>query len=176
VRETKDIRLFFALWPDDDLRKRLRDAADGIPIEGAGRRVPQDNLHLTLHFIGNIYFEEMVCLQRQARRVRADNFSFDIDCRGSFNKPRVAWLGCRDAPAALGELQAQLGRQLQLCAYRPEARRYHPHVTVARKIAPLTDNAPFEPISWKVTEFALVEVQQLDKGVQYRVVETYPLQ
>lgn len=175
MRENKDIRLFFALWPSEALRERLHDAANGVPTEGAVRRVPRNNLHLTLHFIGNVYFEEMICLQRQARRVRADRFGFDIDCQGSFRKPRVAWLGCREAPAALGELQAQLGRQLRLCAYQPESRRYHPHVTVARKIEPVIDSAQFKPIRWAVTEFALVEVQQLENGVEYRVVETYPL-
>ena len=176
MRDKKDIRLFFALWPDEALRERLHAAAKEVPIEGAARRVPRNNLHLTLHFIGNVYFEEMICLQRQAHRVGAENFQFDIDCQGAFSKPRVAWLGCRKAPAALGELQAQLGRQLRLCGYRSESRRYHPHVTVARKIEPVSDSVPFEPISWAVTEFALVEVQQLENGVQYRVVETYPLE
>jgi 2'-5' RNA ligase len=176
VREKKDIRLFFALWPDEALRERLHDVAGEVPVEGAARRVPRENLHMTLHFIGNVFFEEMTCLRRQARRVRADNFRFDIDCQGSFSKPRVAWLGCRDAPAAVAELQAQLGRQLKLCGYQPEARRYHPHVTVARKIEPTSDRLRFEPITWMVTEFALIKVRQLENGVQYRVVETYPLQ
>jgi len=175
VREQKDIRLFFALWPDEALRGRLHGAAKGIPIAGAARRVPRNNLHLTLHFIGNVYFEEMVCLQRQARRVRADPFRFDIDCQGYFSKPRVAWLGCEKVPAALEARQAQLGRQLRLCASRPEKRRYHPHVTVARKIARAAGNAQFEPIAWEVSEFALIEVKQIDSGVQYCVVETYPL-
>jgi 2'-5' RNA ligase len=176
VREKKDIRLFFALWPDEDLRARLSAAADGIAIEGAARRVPANNLHLTLHFVGNVYFEEMVCLQRQAGRVRAESFRLDIDCQGSFKKPRLAWMGCSDAPAALGELQAQLGRQLQLCGFQSEARPYHPHVTVARKTEPLVEGGPLEPVTWMVTEFALIEVQQLENGVQYRAVETWPLQ
>lgn len=175
MREKKDIRLFFALWPGEALRERLHAAAGGIPIEGAARRVPRDNLHMTLHFIGNVFFEEMICLQRQARRVTADRFRFDIDCQGFFGKPRVAWLGCRELPAALGELQAQLGRQLQLCGYQPEARRYQPHVTVARRIEAVSDRARFEPIPWAVGDFSLIEVRQLKKGVQYRVVETYPL-
>lgn len=175
MREKKDIRLFFALWPCEALRERLHAAANEVSIDGAARLVPRNNLHLTLHFIGNAYFEEMICLQRQARRVRVESFSFDIDCQGSFSKPRVAWLGCRQAPTALGDLQAQLGRQLRLCSYQPESRDYHPHVTVARKIEPVSDSAQFEPISWAVTEFALVEVEQLENGVQYRVVETYPL-
>ena len=175
MRDKKDIRLFFALWPGEALRERLHDAANGIPMADPARRVAYGNLHLTLHFIGNVYFEEMVCLQRQASRVKAEKFHFDIDCQGFFSKSRVAWLGCAEAPAALDELHAQLGRQLQLCGYQPEKRRYHPHVTVARKIGPVTDAWQSEAIPWAVAEFALVEVQQLENGVQYRVVETYPL-
>lgn len=175
MRENKDIRLFFALWPGEALRERLHSAANSVPTQGSARRVAHDNLHLTLHFIGNVYFEEMVCLQRQASRVRADKFQFDIDCQGFFNKPRVAWLGCTAASAALEELHAQLGRQLRLCGYQPEKRPYHPHVTVARKIGPVTGSGQFEPIPWMVTEFSLIEVQQIENGVQYRVVENYPL-
>jgi 2'-5' RNA ligase len=72
-------------------------------------------------------------------------------------------------------LHRQLGTRLQDCGYRPEARHYHPHVTVARKLAALESKADFSAISWPVTEFALIEVQAIENGVQYRVVETYPL-
>jgi len=48
-------------------------------------------------------------------------------------------------------------------------------VTVARKIRPVTDSGQFKPIPWVVTEFSLIEVQQIENGVQYRVVETWPL-
>jgi len=113
--------------------------------------VPRANLHLTLHFIGNVYFEQMECLQRAARLVRAAPFDLTIDRQGYFHKPRVAWLGCSNLPAALDDLHRQLGEHLQSCDYRPELRPYQPHVTV------------------------LIEVQAIDNGVQYRAVETYPL-
>ena len=137
--------------------------------------MPASNLHVTLHFIGNVYFEEMACLQEQARRVRSDHFRFEIDCPGSFRKPRVAWLGCREAPAELFELQLRLGRELQGCGFQPEKRPYHPHVTVARKIESPPGGGRFEPIRWDVNGFSLIEVQQRESGVQYHVVETYPL-
>ena len=175
AREKKDVRLFFALWPDTALRQRLAEAANTIPVTGVARRVPDANLHMTLHFIGNVYFDEMACMQRQARRVDAGVFELDLDCQGRFGKPRVGWLGCRVIPDALVELYRQLGTRLQGCSYRPEARPYHPHVTVARKLESISTQASFEPIVWPVREFALVEVQPVENGVQYRVVETYPL-
>jgi 2'-5' RNA ligase len=176
VREKKDIRLFFALWPDTALRQRLAEAANTIPVTGVARRVPDANLHMTLHFIGNVYFDEMACMQRQARRVDAGAFHLEIDCQGRFGKPRVGWLSCRAIPDALVELHRQLGMHLQCCGYCPETRPYHPHVTVARKLGSIGRQASFEPIAWPVREFALVEVQPVENGVQYRVVETYPLE
>ncbi len=175
MREQKDTRIFFALWPDDALRERLHRASNTIPVERPARRVPHFNLHLTLHFIGNVYLDQMACLQQQARQVNGDAFDFNIDCQGYFSKPRVAWLGCSEMPVALSELHQRLGQRLQLCDYQPEARHYNPHVTVARKLNRIPELENFEPIPWKVERFALVEVHQIDNGVQYRVIETYPL-
>ena len=175
MREKKDIRLFFALWPDEVLRERLHDSAKAIPVEPPARRVPPGNLHLTLHFIGNVYFDQLACLQQQARLIETDAFEFNIDSRGYFSKPRVAWLGCSEPPPALVDLHRQLGQGLRHCDYQPEKRRYNPHVTVARKIESLPELQSFEAISWKVENFALVEVCQTASGVQYRVKETFPL-
>ncbi len=171
----KDIRLFFALWPDEAIRQRLQEAAATIALESGARRVPGANLHLTLHFIGNVYFEQMDCLQAAARTVNASAFDLTLDVQGLFKKPRVAWLGCDNPPAALGDLHRQLGKRLQACDYRPEARPYHPHVTVARNSGSIAADACFAPIDWPVTGFALIEVQAIKNGVQYRAVETYPL-
>ena len=109
MREKKDIRIFFALWPDEELRKQLQQAAELMTVTRPGRRVPMYNLHLTLHFIGNVSFDEMACLQRQARQLRADGFEFMIDCHGYFKKPRVAWLGCNEIPATVSVLQQKTG-------------------------------------------------------------------
>jgi 2'-5' RNA ligase len=175
VRQRKDIRLFFALWPDAVLRQQLHEAACAVPLEAGARRVPCTNLHLTLHFIGNVYFGQMDCLQVEARRVDACAFKLKLDCQGFFSRPRVAWLGCTEIPGALNDLHRQLGTRLQSCDYQPEARPYSPHITVARKIGQSNPGASFVPIVWSVKEFALVEVQAIENGVQYCVVETYPL-
>jgi len=175
MRERKDIRIFFALWPDRDLRKRLSRTARMMPVEPPSRRVPDYNLHLTLHFIGNVLFDELDCLQRAARQLAAPRFELAVDCHGHFAKPRVAWLGCSEVPEALQIMHRQLGEYLQPCGYRPEKRRYNPHVTVARKIktAPMMES--FEPLRWKVDNFVLIESRTVDGGVKYEVIETYPL-
>ncbi|UCH41533.1 MAG: RNA 2',3'-cyclic phosphodiesterase, partial [Gammaproteobacteria bacterium] len=82
MRDKKDIRIFFALWPDPATRKQLVRRARLMPVERPARRVPDYNLHLTLHFIGNVAFDELACLQRQARQVSGKSFELVIDSHG----------------------------------------------------------------------------------------------
>ena len=175
MREQKDLRIFFALWPDTLLREQLNNARKSIPVERPARRVADTNLHLTLHFIGNVYRDQLVCMQQQARLVEAEGFELDIDCQGHFSKPRVAWLGCREVPVALRDLHHQLGQCLRHCDYRPELRRYQPHITVARKIKSIPECNNFEPMRWRVDKIVLIESCATGAGVEYRVIDSYHL-
>ncbi len=175
MREKKDIRVFFALWPDAVLRDSLSRAGKSLPLQPPARRVPDYNLHLTLHFIGNVYLHQLACLRQQARRVKATGFDLVIDTQGCFGKARVAWLGCSEVPAALQRLHQQLGRRLRQCEYQPEGRHYNPHVTVARKMTSVPEQTEFSALPWRVENFVLIESKATDIGVKYRVIETYPL-
>ena len=175
MRASKDIRIFFALWPPDGVRERLSAAAKGISIEPPMRPVPETNLHVTLHFIGNVTFDQMACLQQAARRVPFEAFELVIDSRGHFARPRVAWLGCSRLPPALTQLHERLGARLSECGYRVEKRRYHPHVTIIRKCRQAPAAAEFEPIKWPVSDFVLIESNSTDRGVKYEILERYPL-
>lgn len=176
MRPLKDVRLFFALWPNDDVRFRIAENLKLFKLDGnKSRLVTNTNLHMTLHFIGNSSFKEMSCLDLQAKLTEAESFNLTLDCSGYFKKPQVFWFGSRAIPRALYELQHNLGQHLKTCAYKPESRPYSPHVTVARKIfeAPLT--VSMEPISWQVNRFVLVKSISITGGVRYEVVESYAL-
>ena len=175
MTEKKDARIFFALWPDPVTRAGLAERARRLPLARPARRVPDYNLHLTLHFIGNVTFEQMACLQQRARRVEGKPFELVIDAHGHFRRARVAWIGPEILPDALLRLHAELGDELQACGYRAEARRYSPHVTVARKLGRAVAGEAFEPLRWKVDNFVLVESRAVETGVRYEVIETYPL-
>ena len=176
MRDKKDLRVFFALWPSDDTRTWIDQTAGVLQLEGAARRVPVYNLHLTLHFIGNIFNHELDCLRDQARRVQSERFSLTLDCFGLFRKPRVAWLGCRNTPDGLAKLHVKLGTELGACGFQPEARAYSPHVTLVRKTLRDPGEVEVEPRTWQVEKFVLIESRSVGNGVKYEVLETYPLQ
>ncbi len=175
MRESKDIRLFFALWPDEGIREQMAAWLKPFPSDRC-RLVPRYNWHMTLHFVGNTTFAEKNCLDRQAKKLRARPFELSIDATGYFKKPRVLWLGCQRPPDALFDLQRNLGNRISRCEYRPEKRSYSPHITVARKCIGEPVLKPGHPIVWRVNQFVLVEsVSQQAGGVRYHITEDYPL-
>ena len=175
MRPLKDVRLFFALWPDGEVRSQIAANLDCFDLNRSKARViTSSNLHLTLHFIGNTSIAEMKYLDRRARQVNAEPFDLTLDCSGYFKKSKVFWFACHAAPKALYELQGNLGQQLTQCAYTPETRPYSPHVTVARKINEEPGSIAIEPVHWRVDRFVLVESISIEGGVRYEVVESYP--
>ncbi len=175
MAEPKEERIFFALWPDANTRASLQRAAAAVIVERPARRVPVYNLHLTLHFIGNVSRDMMQEMRIAARGVRADSFELKMDRVGFFRPPRVAWLGPESTPAALTDLHVALAAALAPCGYRSERRGFNPHLTFARKMNRPPPAAGFVPIDWQVDEFVLLRSRIADNGVQYEIAETYPL-
>ncbi|MFW2371690.1 MAG: RNA 2',3'-cyclic phosphodiesterase [Gammaproteobacteria bacterium] len=169
-------RLFFALWPSDEVRERIAQAFKRAPQSSMnGRKVAPSNYHITLHFIGNVGPEQQQCLHLAAQSVVADGFQLTLDRFGHFYKPRVFWFGCQHVPQALEQFQKQLGEALSRCDYQPDARVYAPHVTVMRKLIRPGELSTAAEIQWDVSEFVLVESKSTAEGVQYEAIEHYPL-
>ena len=174
MRAAKDVRLFFALWPDDEVRFRIDENRKRYSINSVkSGLVSSNNLHMTLHFIGNTTMAEMTCLDQQARQVNADAFNMTLDCAGYFKKPKVLWIGCQTVPQALIDLQQNLGQEIAECEFTPETRPYSPHVSVARKIYRASEPVTIKPVPWLVDRFVMVESVSVSGGVRYEVVESY---
>lgn len=168
-------RLFFALWPHDDLRARLATVVKEGERWG-GRAVATENLHITLVFLGSITQAQRDFLEQQAERIALPPFSLTLDHLGHWPKPQVLWLGVPAVPRPLLALVEALNRATASCGLRPDDRPYAPHLTLRRKVAKGPRNETIAPLEWPVHDFALVESNSLSSGVEYRVLHTWPLQ
>ncbi len=167
-------RLFFALWPGDSVRRQLIQRFKRVRgIQDQGRLISPDNLHMTLHFLGNIELDRIHCFIRQARSVTVNPFDLYINYAGYFKKPRVVWFGCENIPAQLTQLHQDLKKVLLNCGYHSEQRKYNPHVTMARKIPNAVTEQFIEPVKWKVDEFVLVKSITHSSTVQYLVRDKF---
>lgn len=166
-------RLFFALWPDAEVRARL---ATWIPTphDHNGHPVPATNLHLTLTFLGNQSNAQRDCLEAAAARVSAGAFELAIDHLGYWSRPRIVWAGTQTAPSALMTLVERLNLALAACGYQPEPRIFQPHITLARKALRPPAQTQLPAILWQAREFCLV-ASVATQGSEYRVLSRWPL-
>ncbi len=171
----KKRRLFFALWPSAKVRQAIAETAGPLLHEMDARIIAPENFHITLHFIGSVTDAEKDCLHQAARKLAFQPFDFSLDCFGFFDKAKIFWMGMQVAPTELSRLYENLGEALSACDYQPDPRPYSPHVSLLRKAGKVpVEYQPFS-ISWHVDEFVLVESVSSPEGVNYKVIEKYPL-
>jgi 2'-5' RNA ligase len=102
------------------------------PPPSAGIRLAEQNqMHLTLHYVGEADVESIaVALEVLAFQ----RFSLTLEGVGQFHSSGGAvtlWAGVRENADLLG-LRTVVAAALAESGFRPEARRYAPHITLAR--------------------------------------------
>lgn len=166
-------RLFFALWPDDEVRSRLAAAIHALP-SASGRPVPVRNLHITLVFLGDVTGPVQAVLLEGAAALRGPRFDLALSRCGGFRRTGVAWLAPETVPAAVIRLVADLTALCRQAGLAPDTRPYEPHLTIARKCRRV-QTVEFPAVCWPVTDFALVESQRSRAGSEYQVLARWPL-
>ena len=124
------IRAFAAIALPEAVRFELMLVGHGLP---APKPVPPENLHLTLVFLGELPEPVVADIDVAFVAVRAPGFEIGFSGLGLFGgaKPRVAFAAIAESPA-LRHLQAKVETAARSAGMDEPARRYAPHVTLAR--------------------------------------------
>lgn len=125
------IRLFTGLALPDRVREALLRTCTGL---SGARWQRDDQLHLTLSFIGEV--EEPVAddIVSALATIRSPAFDLTLSGTGTFGekkRPRLLWAGVEPNPA-LEHLRAKGEAALARLGLQREGRKFHPHVTLAR--------------------------------------------
>lgn len=168
-------RVFFALWPDDEVRGALAHLATGLRRECGGRAVPARNLHLTLVFLGNIGIPRLSQLRQLAARVAAPPIAMTVDTVQYWRHNRIVWAGPRECPAALSSLVASLESMLSGGGFRFDDRPFAPHITLLRHARTTPAVPEAGGMEWMAGEFALVQSVRREGGPCYEVMDRWPL-
>ena len=163
-------RLFVALWPADALRRSLCDWRDPCRGGAGARLVAPEQLHLTLHFLGQVPHPRGPEL-RSGLRVPFRHFELRFSrCE---RWPGGVLVVPPDAvPAALADLHGALGEALRRLGLATETRAFRPHVTLARRHSGPVPPAAAAALRWDVRGYVLVESGGRAGG-GYAVIETY---
>ena len=166
-------RLFFAAWPDELARRRLGALAREAAVRVAGRAVPEEKLHLTLAFLGEVGADRMEALLAAAAQARGRDHEVVLDRLGSFARAKVAWIGPSEPVAGLVALQQSLAGTLSEAGFAVEEREFAPHMTLARKATEVLAPEAVQPVCWTCRGFALVRT---DVGTgRYTTLASWPL-
>lgn len=162
----ENLRLFYALWPDQATRSALMRLQSSV----LGRRVPPDNLHLTLAFLGMQSSTLLPQLEHILSQLASPAIELILDRLGYFLKHRIAWVGMQQVPEPLEALQQALTTALlQHRIGFDQLSRFKPHITLARAAHMPADSA-CAPIIWRADHIALVQSTTHAGGPQYRVL------
>lgn len=174
-------RLFVAIRPPPAIRDLLIDAMDDSPELGW---VGDDNLHLTLRFIGEVETPLGRDIAAALERVRSAPFELRIAGAGAFERRGggALWAGVepREPVAALA---AKVERACQTAGLEPERRAFHPHITLARfnrssrsRVQPFLERTrALASKPFPVTSFTLYESHLSRHGAHYEEVAEFSL-
>ena len=169
-------RLFFALWPDAPARAALRTLANDVAARREGRAPREDNLHVTLAFLGDVNAGRIARLEPIGATCASAcaPFLLTLDALGGASRG-IAWLAPRRVPPSLAALHAALTGALEREDFPVERRRYRPHVTLARQCTLPVRRHAVAPVVWRVERLSLVASRPSPQGPVYSDIATWPL-
>jgi 2'-5' RNA ligase len=143
MSDEQTYRTFIAIELPTEIRQHIKAHIDQLRAEFPQVRASwsrADNLHLTLKFLGDTPVSRIPSLSGACSVAAGQIAPFELIVKGcgtfpSHGKPKVLWIGIEEAPPSenhLPELHAALEDACAAQGFAREARRYHPHLTVAR--------------------------------------------
>jgi 2'-5' RNA ligase len=182
-------RLFIAIELPAILRRRVQDHIDqlrkAVP-EARASWTPEEKLHLTLKFLGDTPVTKVDDLAQAVARAatRVSPFEVMIGACGAFptrGQPRVLWIGIEDPTDALTKLHHALEDECANAGFPPEARRFHPHLTIARlrqphdarRLAKVHKETGFDPVKVNVRDACLIRSELRSEGSRYTVISRH---
>lgn len=167
-------KLFFALWPDDENRQALARLNQSIAAKGC-KWVQPHNLHVTLVFLGPVDKNIESLIKQSVDGITAPPFELTFDSLSYWSRPKILCLTClQPAPKDAMILASALTAVAASCGLQTDTRPYTPHITLARHTRYLPE-VKFEPIIWRAEAFCLVESCSEPGGVNYKVIQQWPL-
>jgi RNA 2',3'-cyclic 3'-phosphodiesterase len=163
---------------------RLRERASHVQTSWSR----EENIHLTLKFLGEIQTSRISDLSNAAARAVANlkPFQITIEETGVFPKhgpPRVLWIGVKDESGKLAELHTRLEEACDREGFAREDRPFHPHLTIARlrkphgarTLAAAHKDMRFEAATVTVAELLVIRSELGSAGSRYTVISTHRL-
>ena len=166
------MRLFIAINFDYETHSQLLELRDAVRSDSQrGSFVLDDNLHLTLVFLGECDMKQAEAVKKVMSEVTFDPIGLFIDKLGRFRRDGsdIWWAGISTSTTLL-ELQRCLSDKLKQAGFLIDNRKYTPHITLGRKV--YTNMAPkqLDPFGQLILGIDLMKSERIDGILTYTSV------
>lgn len=188
------LRLFFGVELPFEVRAAAAVHAARLRREFPAARASwprAESFHLTVKFLGEVEAIRLDALHSAATVAAAalDPFTLTIEGAGTFpprGAARVLWLGVRDDANQLARLQFRLDKECVYVGFPREEKPFKPHLTLARLRADQSGavvrglseahrRAGFGPLTFEVSNLALLRSELGPGGARYTPLQYHPL-
>ncbi len=183
-KKDEKIRAFVSIDLPKKLHSEIKKIQRKLPAF-KGKFIEQENIHLTLKFLGEIDKEILIEVKRRLKEIMFKEFETEITKIGifdntksrHFNRKIIVWLHISNC----GELQKAVDEKLEGIFSRET--RFMSHLTIAR-VKKINDKNKFigelkkiklPKLKFKVKEFKLKKSKLFPKGPVYGAIERYKL-
>jgi 2'-5' RNA ligase len=166
------MRLFVAINFKAETRARLIALREELRTKSQSGNFSRDeNLHLTLAFIGEVSPKKLDKIKAIMDTVTFEPFEVAIDRLGTFARGTLWWAGLREDKPLMW-LQREVEHKLALCGFEMDGRDYHPHITLGREV--VTDCKPWtvEPFGETSSAIDLMRSERADGKLTYTEIYT----
>ena len=162
------MRLFIAVNLSPEMKDALTDAQRTMYDRGVrGRFTPEENLHLTLAFIGE--YPDAETIMDALSGLTFTPFELALDGVGRFGD--LWWAGLRES-AALTAVVRRVRRALAEHAIPFDRKRFTPHITLLRKASRDAASIQIAPAAMMVYAVSLMSSRRGRNGMIYTEVGT----
>lgn len=185
-------RMFAAIDLTAEIRHRIIRTQQLLDDAGwKCRWVPENRMHLTVRFYGDLDTQTIDSLRNEFRTRLEGQPALElcVSRLGAFpnpNRPRVLWLGVDDPFEQLLELRDRIDDASAAAGIEPERGRFRPHLTVGRlardfkvrqheAVDAFKRFGSYDPLPFTPDHVNLVRSEFGKGGVHYTVVEQFAL-
>ena len=183
------MRLFVAFDVPEPQKDSIEVAIRPLQAQLPGARwTSREGWHVTLKFLGEVPDDRL----EEVRSIVSGSVPgagpaaaalTDIGAFPNLRRPRVLWAGLRDDERRFEFLAARMEKKFGAAGFRQEARRLHPHLTLARfrppfGPAPAVDaNRPYmlDRSVFEVGEVLVFRSRLSPKGASYEALDRFAL-
>ena len=162
------MRLFIAIKLSEEMKAALTDAQRAMFDRGVrGNYSPEENLHLTLAFIGEVPDPQPVL--DALGTVRFTPFTLTLDGVGCFGD--LWWAGLRES-APLAAAARRVRRALAESGIPYDRKRFSPHITLIRRASKSAAGVRIAPVKMTVRTISLMRSDRGRNGMIYTELGT----